>query len=141
MQRRRGAFDRAIRVLHRGEHQTAAAAAVQEEVAADAQQPALAVGTAVPKALLRMLRDPLARAQLHIGVALQALQQLCGINTVMYFTPVILQMAGYADRQQALLWACLPAGCNALGTVAGAGQHGSNWDARTQLRTAGACSA
>ena len=38
----------------------------------------------------------------------------------MYFTPVLLQMAGFVDRRQALLWACLPAGCNALGTVAGA---------------------
>ena len=119
MQRRRAAFERSIKILHESSQQSAAAA-VQQEVTADAQSSASGRTSAQPRALLTMLKDPLARAQLHVGATLQIIQQLCGINTVMYFTPVILQMAGYADRQQALLWACLPAGCNALGTVIGA---------------------
>ena len=70
--------------------------------------------------VLDALRSPVSRAQLHIGVGLQALQQLTGINTVMYFTPVILKMAGFADTRQALLLSCAPAAVNAAGTVLGA---------------------
>ena len=47
------------------------------------------------------------------------LQQAAGINTVMYFTPSILELAGFHDKRTALLVAMLPAGVNALGTVAG----------------------
>ena len=72
------------------------------------------------QSLLGVLRSPVSRAQLHVGVLLQALQQLAGINTVMYFTPVILKMAGFADTQQALLLSCAPAAVNAAGTVLGA---------------------
>ena len=72
------------------------------------------------KSMLTVLRSSVARAQLHVGVMLQALQQLVGINTVMYFTPVILQMAGFADTRQALLLSCAPAAVNATGTVIGA---------------------
>jgi Sugar (and other) transporter len=53
------------------------------------------------------------------GLGLQVLQQLCGINTVMYFTPAILELAGFQDKRTALLMAMLPAGVNATGTVAG----------------------
>lgn len=38
----------------------------------------------------------------------------------MYFTPVILQMAGFQNKQQALLLSCLPAAVNAAGTIVGA---------------------
>ena len=37
------------------------------------------------------------------GVGLQVLQQLAGINTVMYYTPVILELAGIHDKRTALL--------------------------------------
>ncbi|KAI3425038.1 hypothetical protein D9Q98_008416 [Chlorella vulgaris] len=56
--------------------------------------------------------------QLHVGVGLQVLQQVCGINTVMYYTPTILQLAGLSN-QTALLLAMAPAATNALGTVVG----------------------
>ncbi|EIE20094.1 general substrate transporter [Coccomyxa subellipsoidea C-169] len=65
------------------------------------------------------LGTPELRAQLHIGVGLQVLQQLAGINTVMYYTPVILELAGLHDKRTALLVAMAPAAVNALGTVVG----------------------
>lgn len=37
------------------------------------------------------------------GVGLQVLQQLAGINTVMYFTPAILELAGIHNNRLALL--------------------------------------
>lgn len=55
----------------------------------------------------------------HLACAVQILQQLCGINTVMYFTPVILQMAGFQNKQQALLLSCFPAAVNTVGTIIG----------------------
>jgi hypothetical protein len=77
--------------------------------------------------LLDTLRSRVARAELHVGTALQALQQLAGINTVMYFTPVILQMAGFSNTRVALLLACAPAAANAAGTVVGALLHPLHW--------------
>ena len=36
-----------------------------------------------------------------------------------YFTPAILELAGFRDKRTALLVAMLPAGVNAVGTLAG----------------------
>lgn len=58
------------------------------------------------------------RAELRLGVGLQVLQQVAGINTIMYFTPVILAAAGYRGRK-ALLASMGPALTNALGTGVG----------------------
>ena len=66
----------------------------------------------------QLLERPVLRA-LHIGVGLQILQQTTAINTAMYYTPSILQLAGIHDKQKALLWSTLPAGVNALGTLVG----------------------
>ena len=43
------------------------------------------------------------------GLGLQVLQQLAGINTVMYYTPAILELAGFHDKRSALLIAMAPA--------------------------------
>ena len=53
------------------------------------------------------------------GMGLQIWQQLCGINTVMYYTPSILRLAGVTDNRTALLLAMGPAAVNAMGTVVG----------------------
>jgi len=37
------------------------------------------------------------RGNLGVGVVIQACQQLCGINTVMYYGPYILKDAGFAE--------------------------------------------
>lgn len=43
------------------------------------------------------------------------LQQLAGINTVMYYTPAILELAGFHDKRSALLIAMAPAAGAAAG--------------------------
>lgn len=53
------------------------------------------------------------------GLGLHILQQLGGINTIMYYTPAILQLAGVTDNRTALLVALVPAGVNAAGTLIG----------------------
>ncbi|XP_042438176.1 inositol transporter 1-like [Zingiber officinale] len=53
------------------------------------------------------------------GAGLQAFQQFTGINTVMYYSPTIVQMAGFTSNQLALLLSLIVAGMNAAGTILG----------------------
>lgn len=59
------------------------------------------------------------RLALLAGAGLQAFQQLTGINTVMYYSPTIVQMAGFRSNQLALLISLIVAGLNAVGTTIG----------------------
>eukprot|EP01018_Ginkgo_biloba_P018990 Gb_11512 [translate_table: standard] len=59
------------------------------------------------------------RLALIAGVGIQIFQQLVGINTVMYYSPSIMELAGFASHRTALLLSLLVAGMNALGTIAG----------------------
>ncbi|XP_011037068.1 PREDICTED: inositol transporter 1-like isoform X2 [Populus euphratica] len=54
-----------------------------------------------------------------VGAGLQAFQQFTGINTVMYYSPTIVQMAGFSSNQLALLLSLVIAAMNAAGTVLG----------------------
>ncbi|XP_057424543.1 inositol transporter 1-like isoform X2 [Lotus japonicus] len=53
------------------------------------------------------------------GGGLQAFQQFTGINTVMYYSPTIVQMAGFHSNELALLLSLIIAGMNATGTILG----------------------
>ncbi|GMH28562.1 hypothetical protein Nepgr_030405 [Nepenthes gracilis] len=53
------------------------------------------------------------------GAGLQAFQQFTGINTVMYYSPTIVQMAGFHSNQLALLISLIVAATNAAGTILG----------------------
>ncbi|KAF8391827.1 hypothetical protein HHK36_022165 [Tetracentron sinense] len=53
------------------------------------------------------------------GAGLQAFQQFTGINTVMYYSPTIVQMAGFQSNRLALLLSLIVAGMNAIGTIVG----------------------
>lgn len=66
-----------------------------------------------------LLKKKEVRGALFVGVGLQAFQQFVGINTVMYYSPTIVKLAGFASNQLALLLSLIVAGTNALGTVAG----------------------
>ncbi|CAA6657896.1 unnamed protein product [Spirodela intermedia] len=57
------------------------------------------------------------RKGLVAGVGLQVFQQFVGINTVMYYSPTIVQLAGFASNQTALLLSLITSGLNALGSV------------------------
>lgn len=57
------------------------------------------------------------RRGLIAGVGLQVFQQFVGINTVMYYSPTIVQLAGFASNQTALLLSLVTSGLNALGSI------------------------
>ncbi|XAR49743.1 hypothetical protein NMG60_11033032 [Bertholletia excelsa] len=57
------------------------------------------------------------RRALYAGITVQVVQQFVGINTVMYYSPTIVQLAGFASNKVALSLSLVTSGLNALGSV------------------------
>lgn len=57
------------------------------------------------------------RRGLYAGITVQVAQQFVGINTVMYYSPTIMQFAGFASNQTALALSLITSGLNALGSI------------------------
>ncbi|XP_068317004.1 inositol transporter 1 [Pyrus communis] len=68
---------------------------------------------------LNVFRSKEIRLAFLAGAGLQAFQQFTGINTVMYYSPTIVQMAGIQSNQLAILLSLIVAAMNAAGTVLG----------------------
>ncbi|KAJ8577620.1 hypothetical protein ON010_g1587 [Phytophthora cinnamomi] len=65
------------------------------------------------------LRSPSVMRALILGCFLQALAQLCGINTVMYYGATIIQMAGFTDPTTAIWLSALVSFSNFIFTFVG----------------------
>ncbi|KAI9099849.1 general substrate transporter [Phlyctochytrium arcticum] len=65
-----------------------------------------------------VISRPEYRRPVLIAVGLQALQQFSGINTIMYFSATILQMAGFYQKENAILYSVFIALANCGATVA-----------------------
>lgn len=57
------------------------------------------------------------RRGLRAGITVQVAQQFVGINTVMYYSPSIVQFAGFASKQTALALSLITSGLNAVGSL------------------------
>ncbi|KAL3626646.1 Sugar transporter [Castilleja foliolosa] len=57
------------------------------------------------------------RRALYAGITVQVAQQFVGINTVMYYSPTIIQFAGFASNKTALALSLITSGLNALGSI------------------------
>lgn len=66
---------------------------------------------------IKLMKTKTVRRGLLAGVGLQVFQQFVGINTVMYYSPTIVQLAGFASNQTALLLSLVTAGLNAFGSI------------------------
>lgn len=66
----------------------------------------------------RVLSTPHVRKALFIGCGLQLFQQLCGINTVIYYSGTILKMAGF-PAERAIWLVTIPFSINFLFTILG----------------------
>ncbi len=51
----------------------------------------------------KMLFDPLVKSTVIIGVGLAIIQQITGINTIIYYAPTIFKLAGFVGSQNAIL--------------------------------------
>ena len=65
------------------------------------------------------LWSPAVRGSLFIAVGLTVLQQVTGINTVIYYGPQIFELAGIASHANAIFATLLVAIMNILGTIVG----------------------
>ena len=66
-----------------------------------------------------MREQPTLRRALFLGCALQAAQQLAGINTVLYFSATIFRSGGVTSEVEAIWLASGVAGVNFIFTVLG----------------------
>lgn len=57
------------------------------------------------------------RRGLIAGILCQVAQQFVGINTVMYYSPTIVQLAGFASNRTALALSLITSGLNAVGSI------------------------
>lgn len=65
------------------------------------------------------MQSPPVRRALFLGCLLQMFQQIAGINTVMYYSATIIQMAGFWDTSKAIWLSALVASVNFLCTFVG----------------------
>lgn len=69
--------------------------------------------------LLKILRTPSVRRAVLVGSGLQLIQQVSGINTVMYYSATIIRMTGIRDTSLAIWLAAMTAGVNFVFTILG----------------------
>ncbi|KAL6991506.1 Fibroblast growth factor 3 [Sarracenia purpurea var. burkii] len=87
--------------------------ALKESVEAENQEK----GSSEKINFVKLLQTKTVRRGLVAGVGLQVFQQFVGINTVMYYSPTIVQLAGFASNETALLLSLITSGLNAFGSV------------------------
>ncbi|KAF4379190.1 inositol transporter 4 [Cannabis sativa] len=63
------------------------------------------------------LQNKIVRRGLLAGVTVQITQQFVGINTVLYYSPTIVQFAGFASKQTALALSLVTSGLNFVGSM------------------------
>ncbi|EFX79628.1 hypothetical protein DAPPUDRAFT_304502 [Daphnia pulex] len=69
--------------------------------------------------LIQILQSPPVLRALFLGCLLQMFQQIAGINTVMYYSATIIQMAGFYDTSKAIWLSALVASVNFICTFLG----------------------
>jgi sugar porter (SP) family MFS transporter len=81
------------------------------------EESAIAASLDVKSAGWDIFRTPTVRAALFVGIGLAVLQQITGINTVIYYGPQIFQMAGIGSAEASILATALVGVVNVLLTL------------------------
>ncbi|XP_031389848.1 inositol transporter 4 isoform X2 [Punica granatum] len=90
--------------------------ALEESVEAEKADES-AVGESMVAKVKGAFSNPMVRRALYAGIAVQVAQQFVGINTVMYYSPTIVQFAGFASNKTALALSLITSGLNAIGSI------------------------
>ncbi|KAF8082615.1 hypothetical protein N665_0818s0030 [Sinapis alba] len=90
--------------------------ALKESVEAEKADEAI-IGDSFGAKLKGAFSNPVVRRGLAAGVTVQVAQQFVGINTVMYYSPSIVQFAGYASNSTAMALSLITSGLNAIGSI------------------------
>ncbi|CAL1527026.1 unnamed protein product [Lymnaea stagnalis] len=69
--------------------------------------------------IVQMLQLPAIRRSLMVGCSLQIIQQVAGINTVMYYSATIIRMSGVKSDEAAIWLSAVTAAVNFLFTLVG----------------------
>ncbi|KAK7284016.1 hypothetical protein RIF29_13767 [Crotalaria pallida] len=113
---RKGRGDEAeaiLRKIYQPDEVEAEINALKESVAMELKE----AETSGKISFLTLLKTKSVRRGLYAGVGLQIFQQFVGINTVMYYSPTINQLAGFASNQTAMLLSLITSGLNAFGSI------------------------
>jgi sugar porter (SP) family MFS transporter len=103
----RGRFDEALAILSRLEGPQQARRSLNE----------LQDVTETDKLALRDLFAPRFRRAMVVGIGLAAFSQITGVNTIIYYTPTILQMGGFQSASSAILGTVLIGAVNVIATI------------------------
>lgn len=76
-----------------------------------------AIGDSVGAKLKNAWGNTVVRRGLYAGITVQVAQQFVGINTVMYYSPTIVQLAGFASNRTAIALSIITSALNAAGTI------------------------
>ncbi|KAJ1400343.1 Sugar/inositol transporter [Sesbania bispinosa] len=90
--------------------------AMQESVKIEKEEESL-MGQTLGEKLKGALTNDVVRRALYAGITVQVAQQFVGINTVMYYSPTIVQFAGIASNSTALALSLITSGLNAVGSI------------------------
>jgi len=102
-----------LRKIYPSDEVDAEIQALQESVAMELKE----AESSEKISMVTLLKTTSVRRGLYAGMGLQIFQQFVGINTVMYFSPTIVQLAGFASNQTAMLLSLITAGLNAFGSL------------------------
>ncbi|XWS65905.1 hypothetical protein CRYUN_Cryun05aG0153700 [Craigia yunnanensis] len=76
-----------------------------------------AIGDSLIQKVKGALSNVVVRRGLYAGITVQVAQQFSGINTVMYYSPTIVQFAGFASNKTAMTLSLITSGFNAIGSI------------------------
>ncbi|GAV59893.1 Sugar_tr domain-containing protein [Cephalotus follicularis] len=91
-------------------------AALKESVETEKAQES-ALGQGMIAKVKGAFQNTVVRRGLYAGITVQVAQQFVGINTVMYYSPTIVQFAGFASNKTALALSLITSGLNAIGSI------------------------
>ncbi|XP_065005605.1 probable inositol transporter 2 [Musa acuminata AAA Group] len=106
-----------LRRIYPAEEVEAEIAALRLSVEAEIAEEGSIGEYSLPGKLRKALSNVAVRRGLVAGILCQVAQQFVGINTVMYYSPTIVQLAGFASNSTALALSLITSGLNALGSI------------------------